>query len=51
MTGSRLLFATLTTVYLVVAVAFEERTLRQVFGPAYDHYRRKVRWRMLPGIY
>jgi hypothetical protein len=51
MTGSRLAFAALTTLYLVVAIPLEERSLRKAFGPAYDHYRRRVRWRMLPGVY
>jgi protein-S-isoprenylcysteine O-methyltransferase Ste14 len=51
MTGSRLTFAILTTAYLVVAVPFEERSLRQTFGRAYDDYRARVRWRMLPGLY
>lgn len=51
MTGSRLLFASITTAYLVIAVPFEERSLRRQFGPAYDAYRKAVRWRMLPGIY
>ena len=51
MTGSRLTFAALTTLYLVVAIPLEERSLRKAFGPAYDHYRRRVRWRMLPGVY
>lgn len=51
MTGSRLTFAVLTTIYLVVAVPLEERSLRREFGTAYDGYRRAVRWRMLPGVY
>lgn len=51
MTGSRLLFAVLSTAYLVAAVPFEERSLRREFGPAYDVYRTRVRWRMLWGVY
>ena len=51
MTGSRLLFAVLSTAYLVAAVPFEERSLVREFGPAYDAYRARVRWRMLWGIY
>jgi protein-S-isoprenylcysteine O-methyltransferase Ste14 len=51
MTGSRLLFAVLTTGYLVLAIPGEERALRREFGPAYDAYRREVRWRMLPFVY
>lgn len=51
MTGSRLLFAVLTTAYLVAAIPLEERSLRRELGPAYDDYRRHVRWRMVWGIY
>jgi hypothetical protein len=51
MTGSRLLFALLSTIYLVVAVPFEERTLARDLGAAYAEYRRTVRWRMVPFVY
>ena len=51
MTGSRLTFAAISTLYLMLAVPFEERTLRQQFGPAYDEYRRQIRWRMFPWVY
>jgi protein-S-isoprenylcysteine O-methyltransferase Ste14 len=51
MTGSRLLFAALSTAYLMVAIPLEERTLVRDFGPAYVAYQKKVRWRMVPGVY
>jgi protein-S-isoprenylcysteine O-methyltransferase Ste14 len=51
MTGSRLLFAILSTLYLVVAIPLEERTLVEDFGDAYRDYQRDVRWRMVPGVY
>ncbi len=51
MTGTRLLFAAVSTLYLALAVPFEERDLVRTFGESYDAYRRAVRWRMLPGIY
>lgn len=51
MTGSRLMFAVLTTAYLIVAIPWEERGLRQEFGAAYDDYRRDVPWRIIWGIY
>lgn len=51
MTTGRLVFAAVSTAYLVVAVPFEERSLRRRFGPPYDAYRRQVRWRILPGLY
>jgi protein-S-isoprenylcysteine O-methyltransferase Ste14 len=51
MTGDRLVFATITTGYLIVAIPWEERSLRQSFGNAYDRYTRDVKWRMIPFIY
>ena len=51
MTGDRLAFAAITTAYLVVAIPWEERSLRQSFGEAYARYMRDVRWRMIPFIY
>jgi protein-S-isoprenylcysteine O-methyltransferase Ste14 len=51
MTGDRLAFATLTTFYLIVAIPWEERSLRQSFGEQYERYMRDVRWRMIPFIY
>jgi protein-S-isoprenylcysteine O-methyltransferase Ste14 len=48
---TRLSFAVISTAYLVVAIPFEERSLVETFGPAYASYRKKVRWRMMPGIY
>jgi protein-S-isoprenylcysteine O-methyltransferase Ste14 len=51
MTGTRLAFAALSTAYLVVAIPFEERTLRRDYGPSYEAYARQVRWRMVPFVY
>lgn len=51
MTAAHALFATLSTAYLVIAIPLEERTLHRVFGGAYADYVRRVRWRMLPGVY
>jgi methanethiol S-methyltransferase len=51
MTGDRLAFACFTTFYLVVAIPWEERSLRQSFGDAYERYSRDVKWRMIPFIY
>ena len=51
MTGDRLAFAALTTLYLVVAIPLEERSLRRSFGDDYARYARDVRWRMIPFIY
>jgi protein-S-isoprenylcysteine O-methyltransferase Ste14 len=51
MTGDRLTFAAVTTLYLVVAIPLEERSLRRTFGDDYVRYTRDVRWRILPFIY
>jgi protein-S-isoprenylcysteine O-methyltransferase Ste14 len=51
MTGDRLIFAATTTAYLIAAIPWEERSLRQSFGDAYDRYMRDVKWRMIPFIY
>lgn len=51
MTGSRLTFAAISTLYLVLAVPIEERRLGRDFGPSYTDYRRQVRWRMIPFVY
>ena len=51
MNGTRLVFAIVSTAYLVVAVPYEERDLRRHFGAAYDKYTVKVRWRLIPGLW
>jgi methanethiol S-methyltransferase len=51
MTGDRLMFATITTLYLVVAIPWEERSLRRTFDAEYVRYMRDVKWRMIPFIY
>jgi protein-S-isoprenylcysteine O-methyltransferase Ste14 len=51
MNGTRFLFAAVSTAYLVAAVPWEERALAGTFGATYDEYKRRVRWRMLPGVY
>ncbi|HEV8210325.1 MAG TPA: isoprenylcysteine carboxylmethyltransferase family protein [Vicinamibacterales bacterium] len=51
MTGDRLTFAAITTGYLMVAIPWEERSLRRTFGDHYARYMRAVKWRMIPFIY
>jgi methanethiol S-methyltransferase len=51
MTGDRLAFAALTSLYLVVAIPFEERSLVRCFGDQYRRYRARVRWRLIPFVY
>ena len=51
MTATRFVFAVVSTTYIALAIPWEERGLVREFGPAYHAYRRKVRWRMVPGLY
>jgi protein-S-isoprenylcysteine O-methyltransferase Ste14 len=51
MTATRATFAVVSTVYLALAIPWEERSLVEVFGEDYEEYQRKVRWKMIPGIY
>lgn len=51
MTGDRLWFSTLCTLYVGLAIPFEERLLARILGSRYDAYRRRVRWRLVPGAY
>lgn len=51
MTGDRLTFAILTSIYLVIAIPWEEQSMRTAFGDAYARYAAEVRWRVIPFIY
>ena len=51
MTGDRLVFGVVTTLYLLVAIPWEEQSLLRSFGDEYARYRRAVRWRIVPFIY
>ena len=51
MTADRLVFATISSLYLVIAVPWEERSLRQSFGDSYAQYQSVVRWRVIPYVY
>ncbi|MFN7914947.1 MAG: isoprenylcysteine carboxylmethyltransferase family protein [Vicinamibacterales bacterium] len=51
MTGDRLLFAVVSTVYLLLAMPLEEAGLTAQFGDRYLEYRRAVRWRLIPYIH
>jgi protein-S-isoprenylcysteine O-methyltransferase Ste14 len=51
MTCTRAAFAFISIAYLVAAVPFEERGLVAMYGDAYRDYQRKVRARLVPGVY
>lgn len=51
LTGDRFAFAILTTVYVLAAVPWEERSLSATFGAAYARYSKSVPWRVVPYIY
>jgi len=51
MTTSRLLFAAISTAYLITAIPLEERSLVDAFGEKYRAYQRQMRWRLVPGIW
>ena len=51
MNGTRLVFAAVSTIYLVIATPFEERDLTRAYGAEYEAYARRVRWRILPGVF
>jgi methanethiol S-methyltransferase len=51
MTGDRLAIAAISSLYLLIAVPWEERSLMQSFGEEYAAYARRVRWRVIPFVY
>jgi methanethiol S-methyltransferase len=51
MTGTRLFFAAISSAYLLLAIPFEERSLRATTKGSYERYMRQVPWKLLPGIY
>jgi uncharacterized membrane protein len=51
MTGDRFAFAAVTSLYLFLAVPWEERSLERSFGEEYRRYRQRVRWRIVPYVY
>jgi protein-S-isoprenylcysteine O-methyltransferase Ste14 len=51
MTTTRLVFAVVSSVYVLIAIPFEERSLLASSAGAYDRYRAKVRFKIVPGLY
>ena len=51
MTMTRLVFAATSSLYLVIAIPFEERSLRRSSAGAYDRYMRQVPWKLVPRVY
>jgi methanethiol S-methyltransferase len=51
MTGDRATFAAITTIYLIIAIPWEERSLERTFGNDYARYKQRVPWRVIPFVY
>ena len=51
MTGGRLTFAAISSLYLLLAIPWEERSLIAQYGEAYRRYVQRVPWKLLPRIY
>jgi protein-S-isoprenylcysteine O-methyltransferase Ste14 len=51
MTANRLLFAVISSLYLILAIPWEESSLVEGHGDRYRDYQRLVRWRVIPGIW
>jgi protein-S-isoprenylcysteine O-methyltransferase Ste14 len=51
LTMTRLVFAVVSCVYVLVGMEFEERSLRTTTAGAYERYMQKVRWKLVPGVF
>jgi protein-S-isoprenylcysteine O-methyltransferase Ste14 len=51
MTMTRLVFAIASSIYVLIAIPLEERSLVATSNGAYDRYKKAVRFRLVPGIY
>lgn len=51
MTMTRLVFAVVSSLYVLIAIPLEERSLLASSKGAYDRYKEKVRFRLVPGVY
>jgi protein-S-isoprenylcysteine O-methyltransferase Ste14 len=51
MNTSQLLFAVVSTAYLIAAIPFEERSLLEHFPEQYRVYQQQMRWRLIPFVW
>ena len=51
MTANRFVFAVVSSLYLILAIPWEERSLVADHGDQYRAYQRSVRWRLVPGVW
>jgi methanethiol S-methyltransferase len=51
MTMTRLVFAVVSSLYVLIAIPFEERSLLASTAGAYERYKAKVRFKLVPGVY
>jgi len=51
MTGTRLVFAAISTIYILLVMPYEEASFRRAYGAQYDAYATQVRWRLFPGLH
>jgi hypothetical protein len=51
MTMTRCVFAVTSSVYLLIAIPLEERSLRGSSAGTYEQYMKQVRWKLLPHVF
>ena len=51
MTMTAFVFAATSGIYLLIAIPFEERSLRRSSSGAYDRYMQQVRWKLVPRVF
>jgi hypothetical protein len=51
MTMTRFVFAVVSCVYILVAIPFEEQSIRSSSGGAYERYMKRVPRKLIPGLY
>ena len=51
MTMTRFVFAVTSSLYLLIAIPLEERSLRSSSAGAYERYMKQVRWKLLPHVF